>query len=347
MGRLIYHAWKNGACFDAWDDRLDMQAWTAAAQHTGITLETYAYRVRDLHEPLPWQHISLGMSHAFLAQEYQRALQQELTPDCRTAPCRRCGVCEQPGLRPVWAHQCGDDAVAVIAAAAARKTQPISYYRCTYTKKGLSRFLGHFDIGALMERACIAAGVALAYTEGFKPRPRLSFGPPLGFGIATQGDLFDIVVHGRIEDHLERINAWLPEGIAITRAERFSYKPSSINAQLVASHYRIELPSSMAADTIARRCDACMQQDELVVEIHKKKKTRHKNIRPFLEQCRPLGHSALQVIIAVHPEGTCKPVHVVQALFPGVAAHEVRITRTACVLTHGRSSQGNAGTLVS
>jgi len=44
-------------------------------------------------EPLPWEHISTGVTRDYLAAEYERALRGEPTPDCREG-CQRCGVLE-------------------------------------------------------------------------------------------------------------------------------------------------------------------------------------------------------------------------------------------------------------
>ena len=51
-----------------------------------------------LDEPLPWDHISAGVSRAYLEREWERALAGQTTPDCTFASCTGCGVCPALGV---------------------------------------------------------------------------------------------------------------------------------------------------------------------------------------------------------------------------------------------------------
>ena len=44
-------------------------------------------------DALPWDHIDMGVSRAFLVREARRAASGLTTPDCREADCSGCGVC--------------------------------------------------------------------------------------------------------------------------------------------------------------------------------------------------------------------------------------------------------------
>lgn len=51
-------------------------------------------RERDREEKFPWEVIDHGIERQFLWEEYQRALQEKSSPECRPEQnCRRCGVC--------------------------------------------------------------------------------------------------------------------------------------------------------------------------------------------------------------------------------------------------------------
>jgi radical SAM family uncharacterized protein len=92
LGKVIYHAWKLGAKFDAWDECLDHQKWLRAFAESGLEADFYARRERPLDEHLPWAHIDIGVSPDFLKREYQRAMEGKETPDCRTQACNQCGL---------------------------------------------------------------------------------------------------------------------------------------------------------------------------------------------------------------------------------------------------------------
>ena len=63
------------------------------AEH-GLDPDWYARRERSLDEVLPWDHISVGVSKRFLAEEYQHALQGAVIDDCREH-CFSCGILGQ------------------------------------------------------------------------------------------------------------------------------------------------------------------------------------------------------------------------------------------------------------
>ena len=92
LGKVIYHAWQLGSTFDAWDERFNYENWLHAFAETGLEPGFYAHRERPLDEPLPWAHIDVGITTAFLKREYQRAIDGKETPDCRNTACNACGL---------------------------------------------------------------------------------------------------------------------------------------------------------------------------------------------------------------------------------------------------------------
>jgi len=101
LGKVIYRAWQLGCTFDAWSEHLKYENWLRAFDETGLEPSFYAQRERSSDEPLPWAHIDIGVTTAFLKREYQRALEGEETLDCRYEACNACGlersqpVCQQ------------------------------------------------------------------------------------------------------------------------------------------------------------------------------------------------------------------------------------------------------------
>jgi hypothetical protein len=92
LGAVIYSAWKKGCRLATWSELFDYSRWQKAFEECGIDPSFYAHRERDPSELLPWQHISPGVSAAFLRSERERMLSAELTRDCRTEACNLCGL---------------------------------------------------------------------------------------------------------------------------------------------------------------------------------------------------------------------------------------------------------------
>lgn len=93
LGQVIYAAWKNGAVFDGWSEYFRFEHWQEAFAQCHIDPDFYALRQRSYEELLPWDFIDTGVSKAYLRNENEKALQEEVTRDCRSDKCTGCGVC--------------------------------------------------------------------------------------------------------------------------------------------------------------------------------------------------------------------------------------------------------------
>ncbi|HWU91264.1 MAG TPA: TIGR03960 family B12-binding radical SAM protein, partial [Kofleriaceae bacterium] len=69
---------------------------------------------------------------------------------------------------------------------------PYTTYRIRFAKVGRAAFLGHLDLARLLARSFRRADLTPAMTRGFSPKPRLAFGPALGLGIPSLGELVDV-----------------------------------------------------------------------------------------------------------------------------------------------------------
>lgn len=89
---VILRAWQLGCKFDAWTEHFSFDKWKQAFADAGMDIHAEAERNLSPDEPLPWDHISSGVTRRFLVEEYERALRGELSPDCRWDRCLACGV---------------------------------------------------------------------------------------------------------------------------------------------------------------------------------------------------------------------------------------------------------------
>lgn len=91
----VIEAWKMGSKFDGWTEYFSYDTWMKAFEMTGIDPDYYAKRNRSFDEPLPWDHLDSTVSKAFLIREWERAVKEDLTWDCRHMPCNGCNVCPE------------------------------------------------------------------------------------------------------------------------------------------------------------------------------------------------------------------------------------------------------------
>lgn len=91
LGRVIETAFENGAFFDTWEEYFDYDRWMAAFEACGIDPDFYNYRAMATDEATPWDHLDVGVSHAHLVREYEKALRAETTHPCNRQ-CSGCGA---------------------------------------------------------------------------------------------------------------------------------------------------------------------------------------------------------------------------------------------------------------
>jgi radical SAM family uncharacterized protein len=92
LGRAILRAWQLGCRFDAWHEHLDGGKWQQALAECGLDPVFYAQRELGLYEKLPWSHIDVGVSEAYLRGEWLKAQRGEPTADCHIQTCNVCGM---------------------------------------------------------------------------------------------------------------------------------------------------------------------------------------------------------------------------------------------------------------
>ena len=90
-GALIEEAYKNGAIYDSWSEYFDNRIWMKAFETCGLSIDFYTTRERSLEEIFPWDFIDAGVSKDFLKREWQNAIGEKLTPNCRQK-CSACGA---------------------------------------------------------------------------------------------------------------------------------------------------------------------------------------------------------------------------------------------------------------
>jgi hypothetical protein len=88
--------------------------------------------------------------------------------------------------------------------------------RVRWGKNADWRFYSHLDMVRTFERAIRISGLPAAYSEGFHPRLKLSFGPPLAFGLTSRAEFLDVILERDVEsDDVDVLRGALPEGVFI------------------------------------------------------------------------------------------------------------------------------------
>ncbi|MEE8397431.1 MAG: TIGR03960 family B12-binding radical SAM protein [Desulfobacterales bacterium] len=242
LNRLLVAAYRKGAVFDGWSDTFDIGTWEAALSESGVDADDYTCRERKTAEPLPWDHIDLGVSKDFLEKEWEKALSGERTPDCRDGHCQDCGVCDFQDIEPkVYPSFQGD--VATTQETVSVALPGYRKVRALYSKRDQARYFGHLEMVNIFIRAIRRAGIPVRFSEGFHPKPKISFDDPLPLGMESLKEAFYIQVSDEIEpqDIANRLNAQLPEGLVVHDCQLYSAGKGQKPTGPLAAEYLISL----------------------------------------------------------------------------------------------------------
>ncbi len=96
LSKVIHDAYISGCRFDSWSEYFKNDLWDEAFKKNDIDPEFYTTRKRGLDEAFPWDFIDIGVTKEFLKKEYLKALEGEVTPNCRKE-CSGCGAAKFGG----------------------------------------------------------------------------------------------------------------------------------------------------------------------------------------------------------------------------------------------------------
>ena len=91
VGKALLEAYKLGCIYDSWGEHFKYDLWVQAFENTGVDIDFYNLRERDLDEILPWDFINIGVTKKFLQREWKNAMEGKVTPNCRMQ-CAGCGA---------------------------------------------------------------------------------------------------------------------------------------------------------------------------------------------------------------------------------------------------------------
>lgn len=88
---VILRAYQKGCLYDAWGEYYQNDVWLETFAECGVDIDFYTTRERNLDEIFPWDFLDCGVSKEFLKREWQKALGETVSPNCRSQ-CQGCGA---------------------------------------------------------------------------------------------------------------------------------------------------------------------------------------------------------------------------------------------------------------
>ncbi|MDD2972978.1 MAG: TIGR03936 family radical SAM-associated protein [Lachnospiraceae bacterium] len=189
--------------------------------------------------------------------------------------------------------------------------------RIKFSKHGAMKFIGHLDIMRYFQKAIRRSDIDIAYSTGFSPHQIMSFAMPLGVGLESDGEYFDVEMNSIVscEDILTRLNAQMVEGMHILNVRVLPENVGNAMASVAAARYRISFrqgkePSfpwkEMLADFLG--------QESIFVIKQTKKSEKELDLRPAIYEMF-LESDSIVMLVDASSAGNIKPTLVMEAFY--------------------------------
>lgn len=158
--------------------------------------------------------------------------------------------------------------------------------RVKFAKEGAMKFIGHLDIMRYFQKAIRRAGIPIAFSGGFSPHMIMSFAAPLGVGVTSSGEYFDMELTEEMPSALmvKRLNDTMTEGMKVVSVRRIpDAKASACMALVAAADYTVTFREGKEPeDGWRRKLQQFYEQDSIVIMRKTKRSEQETDIKPWI-----------------------------------------------------------------
>jgi radical SAM-linked protein len=197
--------------------------------------------------------------------------------------------------------------------------------RIRFSKQGDLRLIGHRDLMRCFERLFRRAGLALSFSQGFHPKPRVTFPLALAVGIEGVEEVMELELAEEIagDELSRRLAAQAPPGLVIRKVEVLPEGSKKANVQRVA--YEATIPSGDDAG-LNERIERLLAAASWPIERAHRATI---DLRPLLEKLT-FDAGVLRMQLHVDSRGSVGPREVLAALnLADVERRGSHLSRTA------------------
>ncbi len=347
LAPVVEAAWREGALFCSWVDRFDLAPWLRVFAEAGIEPEKWLAG-RDVDAPLPWDHLSCGVTPGYLRRERDKALRGAVTTDCRYGDCSGCGVCSYEGrksaldkagtgdIRPRLNREAREHDAVPAPPAPPREdlTRKAAHVRLWYAKTGSAVYLSQLELARVFERALRRAGLKPSFSAGYHPLPQISFGRALPVGVGSLAEWTAIFLREEVSpgDFAVRLNPNLPEGMAVVGVD--ALPEGRRIAHPVLESFELVAPEALAGPCL-EGWRAFAAAASFPVTWESKKGPRTLDAKTLVTDVAALSPAAVR-FTCTFAETYLSPLRLAEAVCPKLVRGRYGLTKTAVAFEDGR-----------
>ncbi len=204
--------------------------------------------------------------------------------------------------------------------------------RIKFGKYGVMRFVGHLDVMRYFQKAMRRANIDIAYSEGYSPHQIMSFAAPLGVGVTSDGEYFDIEVNtsSSSQEAMEALNKVMVEGISILEYKQLPDTAKTSMSLVAAADYLVCpkpgcRPFAETLLELQEKVHAFYEgQSEICITKQTKKREIQMDLKPLIYQMKASGkdgNPSLFLRVSTGSNDNVKPELVLEAFchFHGIS----------------------------
>lgn len=186
--------------------------------------------------------------------------------------------------------------------------------RIKFSKHGVLKYIGHLDLMRYFQKAFRRTDIEVLYSKGFSPHMIMSFAQPLGVGVESDGEYFDVEVSDseNIDLFCDKLNEQMAEGITILGAYRLPEKSINAMASVKAADYEIDFfENNPISESLLKKYNEAKN-----VSFVKTTKTGEHciNVKDFVFELSIISEHILFAKVDCSSSGNLKPKNLCEAL---------------------------------
>lgn len=209
-------------------------------------------------------------------------------------------------------------------------------YEVQFSRGARLKYISHLDLMRVWERLLRRAHLPVVHSQGFNPRPNLTFAAPLPVGVLSRGDLAEVRLTEERDPKslLSALRAQAVPDLEIEAVRSGPERQRSLPARMQAANYEIDLEDA-EPEALARAVDGLLGAATMPLRVERGKRVREFDLRPLVLALSVPDERVPRLVARLRhsPEATGRPDDLVLAL--GFDPGRAQITRFGLVLAPG------------
>ena len=194
-------------------------------------------------------------------------------------------------------------------------TPAVNRLRLRWGKTDRRRLLSHLDNIKAIEEAVRRSQVPFSYSQGARPRMKLSFGPPLPMGFTSECEFIDISLEQLCTGQMvESIRNAMPEGFQLLESKTVFAKTASLSESINRVVYTLCLDDNTDMTKLKERVDSLLAKEKLEMLRKTKSGESTVDIRPAIYEII-IRDNELKLKLGIGQGGYARPTEVAGLLF--------------------------------